>query len=77
MAAKVSPPNEFNLDNNANIPEAWRRWKREFEFFLVDTETDKKADNIKTSTLLTRIGQRSREVYYNFIFHSSEDSMKY
>jgi hypothetical protein len=60
-----------------NISEAWRRWKREFDIFLVDTETDKKVDNINTSTLLTCIGQRSREVYHNFIFDSNEDSMKY
>ncbi len=77
MAAKVQPPKELNLDNNANISEAWRRWKREFEFFLVATETDEKDDKIKTSTLLTCIGQRSREVYYNFIFENEEDSMKY
>jgi hypothetical protein len=77
MAAEVPPPKELNLDNNANISEAWRRWKREFEFFLIATETDKKADNVKISTLLTCIGQRSREVYYNFIFDSNEDSMKY
>ena len=53
MAAKVSPPKELNLDDNANISEAWRRWKREFDFFMVATETDKKGDKIKTSTLLT------------------------
>ena len=41
------------------------------------TETDEKDDKIKTSMLLTCIGQRSREVYYNFIFENEEDSMKY
>ena len=77
MAAKIPPPQELNLDNNANISEALRRWKREFEFFFVATEIDKKADKIKTSTLLSCIGQRSRDIYYNFVFESDEDSMKY
>lgn len=64
MAAKVSPPKELNLDDNANISEAWRRWKREFDFIMVATEADKKGDKMKTSTLLTCLGLRSREVYY-------------
>ena len=77
MAAKIPSPRELNLDNNANISEAWRRWKREFEFFLVATEIDKKADKIKTSGLLSCILQGSREIYYNFVFSSDEDSMNY
>ena len=77
MAAKVPPPKELNLDSNENISEAWKRWKKEFQFFLVATETDKKDDKVKTSTLLTCIGQRSREVYYNFTFDDPADAMKY
>ena len=52
MAAKISPPRELNLDNNANTSEAWRRWKKEFEFFLVATEIDKKADNIDFNIII-------------------------
>ncbi|CAB4045301.1 Hypothetical predicted protein, partial [Paramuricea clavata] len=70
---KGPPPKELNLDNNANIYEAWHRWKREFEFFLVTTETDKKADNIKTSTLLTCIGHRSRERFKFFNVKQQEN----
>jgi hypothetical protein len=65
------------LDKKTNTAESWQRWKREFEFFMVATETDKKDIKIKTSTLVTCIGQRSREVYYNFVFDDDEDSMKY
>ena len=77
MAAKVPPPKELNLDSNENISEAWKRWKKEFQFFLVATEADKKDDKVKTSTLLSCIGQRSREVYYNFTFDDPADAMKY
>ena len=34
-------------------------------------------DNVKTSTLLTCISQRSRELYYNFILDDPADAMKY
>ena len=77
MAAKVSLLKELNLDSNENVSEAWQRWKREFQFFLVATETDKKDNKVKISTLLTCIGQRSREVYYNFTFDDPADAMKY
>ena len=77
MTAKVPPPKELNLDSNENISEAWKQWKKGFQFFLVATETDKKDDKVKTSTLLTCIGQRSREVYYNFTFDDPADAMKY
>ena len=63
MAAKVPAPQELNIDRCANVAEAWGRWKPEFEFFLIATESNKKSDEIKASTLLTCIGQRSREVY--------------
>ena len=76
MAAKVPAPKELNIDSCANVAEAWRRWKREFEFFLVATESNKKSDEVKTSILLTCIGQRSREVYYNFKFENEGDCMK-
>ena len=76
MAAKVPAPKELNIDSCANVAEAWRRWKREFEFFLVATESNKKSDEVKTSLLLTCIGQRSREVYYNFKFENEGDCMK-
>ena len=46
-------------------------------FFPVATKTDKKDDKTKTSTLLTCIGQRSREAYYNFTFDDHADAMKY
>ena len=77
MAAKVPPPKELNLDSNKNVSEAWKRWKGEFQFFLVATGRDKKDDMVTTSTLLTCIGQRSREVYHNFTFDDPADAMKY
>ncbi len=40
MASKIQSPK----DNNANMSEAWRRWKIEFQLFSVVTETDEKDD---------------------------------
>ena len=77
MAAKVPRPKELSLDSNENISEAWKQWKREFQFFLIGRKTDKKDDKVKRSTLLTFVGQRSREVYYNLTFDDRADAMKY
>ena len=48
------PPNI--LSSEGNVRENWRRWRQEFELYLVATVSEKKAENIKSSILLTCIG---------------------
>ena len=47
-----------------------------FNFYLVATESDAKSDKIKTSMLLTCIGERGREIYETFEFPTAGDSLR-
>ena len=57
------------------VRENWERWKKEFKFYLIATESDEKKDNVKTSRLLTTIGEKARDIYYTFTFASEGDDM--
>ena len=74
MAGKFAPPKELNF--TGNLSENWRKWKREFQFYLTATESDEKSDEVKTSRLLTAIGERARDIYYTFTFDFEGDEMK-
>ena len=43
---------------------------------MAATEKDNKDDKIKTSMLLTFIGQKGREIYKTFTFNSADDEIK-
>ena len=71
---KLEPPQILSLEGN--VRENWRRWRQEFELYLVATESDKKSEKIKSSILLTCIGKDAREVYNTFTFAEPDDNMK-
>ena len=56
--------------------QTWKTWREAFDFYLVATESDAKSDKIKTSILLTCIGERGREIYETFEFTTAGDSLK-
>ena len=43
---------------------------------MTATESNDKDEDVKTSRLLTTIGERAREIYYTFTFENEEDGMK-
>ena len=63
--------------------------KKEFAFYLTateagteadteaDTEANSKPDAVKTSRLLTALGDKGREVYYTFTFTDDTEAMNY
>lgn len=61
------------LDMEGNLSDNWEKWKKEFKFFLLASESNAKADEVKTSMMLSSIGARAREVYYNFEFDAGEE----
>ena len=72
---KFNPPKEPSFEGN--LSENWERWKREFKFYLTATESDEKEDDVKTSRLLTTIGENARDVYYyTFILATEGGDMK-
>ena len=70
----LKPPKPFAFDAS-NMAEAWKSWKQAFDFYLVATESDGKSDKIKTSILLTCIGEQGRDIYQTFEF-TGADNMK-
>ena len=70
----LKPPPPFSFEGN--ISQSWKSWKKAFNFFLVVTETEEKAEKMKTSTLLTCIGSKGRDVYETFTFAEDGDKMK-
>ena len=75
MAGKFSPPKEIPF--SGNLSENWLRWKKEFPFYLTATEANSKPDAVKTSRLLTALGEKAREVYYTFAFTDDTEAMIY
>ena len=47
-----------------------------YELYHVAIESEKEAENIKSSILLTYIGQEAREIYNTFTITDPADSMK-
>ena len=71
---KFTPPGPLSFEGN--IADKWKKWHQELEFFLVATESDAKSDKIKSSILLTCIGQRGRDIYNTFTFATADDKLK-
>ena len=72
---KLKAPASFNF-NEENLARSWKAWKSHFNFFLVATESDKKAEKVKTAMLLSCIGVKGREIYDTFTFADEETSQK-
>ena len=70
----LKPPKPFAFDGS-NMAEAWKSWRQAFDFYMVATESDGKSDKIKTSILLTCIGEQGREIYQTFEL-TGGDNMK-
>ena len=64
---KLEPPRPMVFEGN-NIPAEWKKWKRHFQFYLTATEKNDKSDTVKTSILMSCIGDKGREIYDTFEF---------
>ena len=74
MAEKFPPPK--GLSFTGNLSGNWNKWKTEFNLYLTATEAHDKSNEVKSSRLLTAVGEKARDVYYTFTFDNEEDSMK-
>ena len=43
---------------DGNVSHIWKLWLKQFRFYLTATEKNNKDDKIKTSMLLTCVGQK-------------------
>ena len=71
---KLEPLQSFSFEGN--VSQGWKLWLKHFEFYLTATEKDRKNDRVKTSVLLTCIGQKGREIYETLNFDNPGDEMR-
>ena len=71
MAESIRQPDELVLAGN--IAENWRKFKQEFELYLVATGLDTKTSKQKIALLLHVARKKSIEVYNTFSFTEEED----
>lgn len=71
----VKKVNNLVLDGNLN--ENWRRFKRNFDIFMVAAGVNKKPDEVKIATFLNAIGEDAVDVYHTFKFDNEEDAKSY
>ena len=71
--SKFNPPTALSLDGN--VAENWNKFKKEFKFFMTATESNDKPEDVKTSRLLSCIGEKARDIYYTFQFENDDDSV--
>ncbi|CAI9721877.1 K02A2.6-like family member retr-1 [Octopus vulgaris] len=69
-------PHPKDLDfNQENLAAAWKKWEKEFNLFLIATESDMKPDKVKTSMFLTCIGSKGRDIHSTLDFDSPDEEM--
>lgn len=61
MADLCMKPEKLNL-KNGNLAENWKRFKRQFENFMIATESNEKSDAIKIAMFLNLIGDEAMDV---------------
>ena len=71
---KLEHPSSFSFEGN--VSQGWKLWLKYFEFYLNATEKDGKNDKVKTSVLLTCIGQKRRQIPKTFNFDNPGDEMR-
>jgi hypothetical protein len=69
----LPPPKPLKLEGN--LLENWKRWKKEFNYYLAAIEADEKSDKVKSSLFLHCIGPKSREIYDTLTFDAAADNM--
>ena len=71
---KFEPPQSFSFEGN--VSQGGKLWLNHFEFYWTATELDRKNNKVKTSVLLTCIGQKGRKIYETFNFDNPCDEMR-
>ena len=71
---RLQPPGVLNL--SGNLSENWRRFKQQFQIYLIATGIDQKEDKIKASTFLHVIGPEALEIFNTFTFQNQDDKEK-
>ena len=67
-------PDTLSLEGN--LAENWRRWKQQFDIYLVASGKNDKSDEVKAATFLHLAGPEALELFNTFAFESPGDEKK-
>uniref|UniRef100_H3AY83 Retrotransposon gag domain-containing protein n=1 Tax=Latimeria chalumnae TaxID=7897 RepID=H3AY83_LATCH len=68
---QLSPPSILNLQGN--LAENWRRFKHQFEIFLIASRIVEKTEKVQAMTFLHVAGPAALDVYNTFEWEGEED----
>ena len=71
---KLESLQSFSFEGN--VSQGWELWLKHFVFYLTATERTEKNDDVRTSVLLTFIGQKRRYIYEAISFKYPGDGKK-
>ena len=71
---RLQPP-AFNFQGDVGA--TWKEWKHSYNSFMAAKEDDFTSDKIKTSILLTCMGDKGREIYEAFKFSNVKDKYNF
>lgn len=72
FGALLKPPSEFNM-NVENKAEAWKKWKRQFQFFTDASGLSEEQPKVQVGTLMTCLGEGVLDIYDTFEFEDGEE----
>ena len=72
---RLKPPKPFDFEGN--VPEKWKLWKEDLEWYLIATDAEEKTEKVKSGILLHSIGSKGKEIYNTFEFEAPDDKFKY
>lgn len=68
------PPDALSFQGN--LAESWRRWKQQFEVYMVASGKTDKSDEVKAATFLHVAGPEALEVFNSLSFENPGDEKK-
>ena len=70
---RIPPPLEVN---SGNVPENYRRWKRQMEVYFAASGASAKDGKVQAAIILNCAGPQVLEVYDNIVWENPEDKLK-
>ncbi len=64
------------LSLQGNLAKSWRRWKQQFDIYMVATGKNDKSDEVKATTFLHLAGPEALEVFNSLSFENPSDEKK-
>ena len=68
-----TPTSSSCVFTTGNTAEQWRRWEKQFAFYIAAAELTKKATNTQVAIVLHCAGPEAQDTYSNFVYVNNDD----